>query len=150
MSARDFVGMDFNELISTYLNFYYISDEKCLTILRSKLGLSLWLYQRIFLWTRMCAHQSLSNLTIMDLEAILDGCLSIMDACMSRKMDLEGRSKKRRASLTSLSPDQFNDIVSSVFTEIYEDEVNTHNIVAARRSKRIKSKSENVVESKEL
>lgn len=126
-----------------YFNFHSVRNELCLITLRSQLGLSLWLFLRIFLSKRMCAHPSLSSLTIMDLEALLDGCLSIMDACMNRKIELEGRQKKRRASLTSLSPDQFSDIVNSVFTTIYNEELETHNIVSARRSKRIRAKSEN-------
>lgn len=143
MSARDFnVGSSF-PIEFIYFNFNHIRDEKCLIMLRSRLGLSIWLFLRTYLSTLMCAHPCLSSLTITDLEAILDGCLSVMDACMTRKMEIEGRTKKRRASLTSLSPDQFNDVVNSVFTTIYNEELETHNLVSNRRSKRLRVKSEN-------
>ena len=80
---------------------------------------------------------SLSTMTITELEAVLDGCLSIMDVCMNRKMELEGRCKKRRASLTHLSPDQFNEITNSIFQTIYEEDIAVESLIHAKKGRKL-------------
>lgn len=83
----------------------------------------------------MAAANLFSNMTIADLEAVLDGCLGVMDVAMTRKMELEGRKRKRRVSLTSLSPDTFSEVVTSVFQELYDAELAAHKLVILKKSK---------------
>lgn len=74
-----------------------------------------------------------ADMTVSDLEAVLDGCLGVMDVAMTRKMELEGRKRKRRVSLTSLAPDDFKNVVGTVFKELYEAELAAHKLVVLKK-----------------
>ena len=137
MSARDLYTNSIYDICRTYLFYNYNIHELCLIILKYNSILLEYSFQPIFSLMSVSPPLSLSTMTITELEAVLDGCLSIMDVCMNRKMELEGRCKKRRASLTQLSPEQFNEITNSIFQTIYEEDIAVETLIRAKKGRKL-------------
>lgn len=129
-----------------YSIFYYREKEyeECLILLRSSFPLLKFSYQALCCYRKMAAQNLFSNMTISDIEALLDGCLSVMDIAMNRKMELEGRSKKRRLSLTALNPEEFTHIMSTVFTELYDMDLEAHKSLVLKKARLVKDEEEQV------